>query len=220
MKKKTRKNKKEWVPIVAAVVVAILFVCIFLRVETKVLSQYDVASVVTAKTEVEAGTQISKDNVDEIFTVTEMMTEYVIENAVTDPATLVGKVIKCDIHKKEMLSTQDVVDRQRWMEEMNEPIEFTFSATSLSAAVAGTIRGGDEIDIGITYQREDGKPYFESIGRSVYVKEVYSENGTVVPRSDKETTCTMFRVIMEKAEGELLIEKLRTGDEVIVTLPK
>ena len=220
MKKVRKKNRKEWATIVAAIVAAVLFLCIFLMLETKALAAYDVTSVVTARTEIEEGTQITSENVESLFTVTQMQTEYVIENAVTDPKALVGYVVDNGIHQKEMVSPLDITDRQGWIESMTEPIEFTFCASSVADAVAGSVRGGDMIDVGITYQKEDGQAYFESVGRSIYVKEVYNESGTVIPRTDKDTVCTMFRVVMEKIEGEALLERLRAGDEVIVTLPQ
>lgn len=220
MKKVKKKTRKEWAAIVAALVAAILFLCIFLMLETKALSAYEVTKVVTAKVEIEEGTQVTKSNIDELFMVVEMQTEYVIDQAVTEPDVLIGHVIENTIHQKEMISLLDVTDRQGWVESMDEPIEFTFTATSISAAVAGSVRGGDVIDVGITYQKEDGLAHFESVGRSIYVKEVYSESGAVISRDDKETPCTMFRVVMEKVDGEELIENLRAGDEVIVTLPK
>lgn len=220
MKKRKTKNRREWIVILAALVAAILFLCIFLMLETKVLSAYEETKVVTAKVEIEEGTQVTEENVSALFSVTEMKTEYVIENAITDPKKLIGHVVENNIHQKEMVSMLDVTDRQGWIESLTEPIEFTFSATSISAAVAGSVRGGDVIDVGITYQKEDGQAHFESVGRSIYVKEVYNESGGVISRDDKDTPCTMFRVVMEKTEGEALIEKLRAGDEIIVTLPK
>ncbi len=218
MRKKSM--KKEWTAILAAFIAAILFVCVFMMVERKMLSAYEKIPVVVAATEIDAGTQITKDNLDTLFHVLEIPNEYVISDAVVQPESLVGHVIKNTIHEKEMISPLDIVDRQSWMEDLAEPIEFTFSASSISAAVAGTIRGGDTIDVGIVYQRDNGIPQYDVVGREIYVKEVYSDSGTMIPRSDKETICTMFRVVMEKMEGEQLIEKLRQGDEVVVTLPK
>lgn len=218
--KRGKRTKKEWIAIVAAIVAAILFLGIFLMIETKVLSSYQVQKVVTAKKEIEEGTQITEENVAELFAVSEFPSECIIEDAFLVPEELVGNVLNQSVHEKEMVSRLDVTNRQEWIGTMAEPIEFTFSASSISAAVAGSIRGGDVIDIGITYQTDTSQPCYEAVGRSVYVKEVYNDSGKVIDRADKDTPCTMFRVVMEKLEGEALMERLRAGDEVIVTLPK
>lgn len=220
LKTKNSGKKNPWILIVAPLLAAVLFVGIFLTVEKKVLSAYEEKAVATAKIEIEAGTQITKENVEELFTVTKMQTDSIIAGAVTDPQSLIGHVTENTIHAKEMISTDDVRNRQMWEAELNHPIEFTFSASSVAASVGGTIRGGDVIDVGITLLGEDGSAHFASVGRNIYVKEVYNDKGIAIPRSDKETVCTMFRVVMEQSEGEALLEKLRTGDEVIVTLPK
>lgn len=220
MKKMKHGKKKSWLMVVAPIVAAILFVGIFITIERKVLSSYEVKQVVTARTEIEKGTQITKENLEALFTVTDMKTEYVIEDALTKPEQLVGCVIENTVHAREMINSQDITDREKWTKELEQPVEFTFTASSIAASVGGTIRGGDVIDVGITVQKSDGKSHFESIGREIYVKEVYNEKGVAVPKSDKETVCTMFRVVMEKSEGEVFLERLRAGDEVIVTLPK
>lgn len=219
MQGKKKMKRKEWTVIIAAITAAVMFLGIFMLIERKVLSSYDVERVVTAKTEIEYGTQITKENLSELFEVTQMQTGCVIEGAVVEMSDLIGQVVKYPIHKKEMVSASDLTNRQLWKEQMTDPIEFTFSATSISDAVAGSVRGGDVIDVGITYQREDGQAQYESVGQSIYVMEVYDDSGSAVSRSDKETVCTMFRVIMEKVDGEVLLEKLRVGDEVVVTLP-
>ncbi|MBQ8663488.1 MAG: hypothetical protein IJ471_06495 [Eubacterium sp.] len=219
--KKTKKGKKNtWIIIVAPMVAAVLFVGIFLTIEKKVLSNYEVKTVVTARVEIEEGTQVTKENVNALFTTTEMKTEYVIDNAIVNQERLIGHVIENRIHAREMVSSTDVTDRQAWMESLKQPVEFTFTASSVAASVGGSIRGGDVIDVGITMQKADGTAHFASIGRNIYVKEAYNEKGTAIPRSDKETICTMFRVVMEQTEGEVFLERLRAGDEVIVTLPK
>lgn len=220
MKKAKKGKKRTWMIIAAPMVAAVLFVGIFLTMERKVLSDYEVKTVVTAKVEIEKGTQVTKENVNELFTTTQMKTEYVIDNVIVKPNSLVGHVIENNIHAREMISASDVTDRQAWVDSLKQPIEFTFTASSVAASVGGSIRGGDVIDVGITMQKADGTAHFESIGRNIYVKEAYDDKGTAVPKSDKETICTMFRVVMEQAEGEAFLEKLRAGDEVIVTLPK
>ncbi len=219
--KKTKTGKKRTViMIVAPIVAAILFVGIFLTVEKKVLSAYEVKPVVTANIEIAKGTQITRENVKELFTITQMQTEYIIDGAVTEPESLIGCVVENTIHARGMICTGDVIDRQAWKEGMIQPVEFTFTASSVAASVGGRIRGGDVIDVGITCQQPDGKMRFESVGRNIYVQDAYNEKGVAVSKNDKETVCTMFRVVMEQAQSEVFLEKLRAGDEVIVTLPK
>lgn len=220
MKKVKNERKRSWLMIVAPIVAAILFVGVFLTIERKVLSSYENVSVVTAKTEIERGTQITKENLNDLFTMTDMKTDWVIDQAVTESEDLIGCVIENTIHAREMVAKQDVIDREEWRGNLDEPIEFTFTASSIADSVGGTIRGGDVIDVGIVLQKSDGISYFESIGREIYVMDVYDDNGLAVAKSDTTTVCTMFRVVMEKAEGELFLEKLRAGDEVVVTLPE
>lgn len=220
LKKMKKSKKRNWVIIIAPIVAAVLIVGIFLTVERKVLSDYEVKSVAVAKLEIERGTQVTQENVDTLFTIAEVKTEHIIDGAITEPDSLIGCVIENNIHAKEMICAQDVTDRQAWMDGMSQPVEFTFTASSVAASVGGSIRGGDVIDVGITVHQADGKAHFESIGRNIYVKEAYSDKGVAVPRTDQETVCTMFCVVMEQTQGEAFIEKLRAGDEVIVTLPK
>lgn len=219
MKETNKARKRSWLMVVAPLIVAILFVGIFLTIERKVLSSYETISVVTAKTEIARGTQITSENVEELFATTQMKTEYVIDQAATKKEDLVGCVVENTIHAKEMISGKDLVDREQWIGEMKDPIEFTFTATSIAASVGGTIRGGDVIDVGITVPQADGSSQFLSIGRDIYVKEAYNDKGAAVSRGDVDVVCTMFRVVMEKTQGEIFLEKLRAGDEVIVTLP-
>ena len=217
---KTKNGKmKSWLMVVAPIVAAVLFVGIFLTVERKALSSYETIEVVTAKTEILAGTQVTQENLESLFTTTQMKAEYVIDQATTTKETLVGCVVENTIHAKEMISTKDVTHREKWKNNLTNPIEFTFTASSVAASVGGTIRGGDAIDVGIMVQAADGSSYFTSIGRDIYVKDVYNDKGVSVPRTDQETVCTMFRVVMERSQGEVFIEQLRNGEEVIVTLP-
>lgn len=218
--KKKKTGKKEWIAVIAALVAAVLIVGIFLTIETTALSAYEETEVVVAKTEVEAGTQVTDENVDLLFETAKMPSVYVITDPVRERKTLVGCVVEHNVHEKEMISRADLTNRTDWLDSLTEPIEFTFCASSVSAAVAGTIRGGDVIDVGITCQGTDGLAHFESVGRGIYVKESYDENGNPVTRSEKDAVCTMFCVVMEKTEGERMLQRLRDGDEVIVTLPR
>ncbi len=213
-------KKKEGLVILTAAAAALAVILIFLSAGTKMLSDYETGIAAAARKDIPKGTGITAENVSELFELREVNQSMLPGQTVTDLSQMEGKVLSGDLQENEIVTKKDMNDLAGMEASMTEPTELTFTATSIGNSVGGRIRSGDVINVGITFQTDTGESRYRLAGEHIYVLEAMDDTGRPVPPEDTETACIMFRVLMERQDGERLLETLRDGDETIVTLPK
>ncbi len=213
-------KKKEGLVILTAAAAALAVILIFLSAGTKMLSDYETGIAAAARKDIPKGTGITAENVSELFELREVNQSMLPGQTVTDLSQMEGKVLSGDLQENEIVTKKDMNDLAGMEASMTEPTELTFTATSIGNSVGGRICSGDVINVGITFQTDTGESRYRLAGEHIYVLEAMDDTGRPVPPEDTETACIMFRVLMERQDGERLLETLRDGDETIVTLPK
>lgn len=176
--------------------------------------------VATVRKDIAKGTKITEENLKEFFELREVNKSMLPEHTMADLNQLKGQILCVPLQKNEIVTEKDMNNLARLKVSMLDPIELTFTATSVSDSVGGIIRSGDVINVGITYQTDEGQARYRTAGENIYVIAAMDDSGKSVPPQDSKTACTMFRVIMEQQDAEKFLETLREGDETIVTLPR
>lgn len=220
MREKANSTKREIIMILAAAAAALVVMLFFLTAGTKVLSGYETVRVATVRKDIAKGTKITEENLKEFFELREVNKSMLPEHTMADLNQLKGQILCVPLQKNEIVTEKDMNNLARLKVSMLDPIELTFTATSVSDSVGGIIRSGDVINVGITYQTDEGQARYRTAGENIYVIAAMDDSGKSVPPQDSKTACTMFRVIMEQQDAEKFLETLREGDETIVTLPR
>lgn len=218
MKKKRKWKDKLFFTAVSAAV-SVLLAGIFYTAGVSALSQGEVKDAVLARSNIEQGVKITKDNVKELFYVRQVNKELIPEHAPEDIQRLVGYTTVSSIQEREIIVRDDFYKTENQKNLMEEPTELALKASSAADCAGGHIRGGNRINIGTVKLTEYGTTEYQCVAENVYVKEAFDENGKAAEDSDREAVCTMFSVIMERREAEYMIEQLRDGEETIITLP-
>ncbi len=212
-------DKKLW-PGLGAIVLSALIICVCLSYTGSRQEQGETVKVVAAGEQLKKGTRLIDPILQESLVLLEVPRDQVPKGAVSDPKKLVGRMVCHSLEKNEILTAGDTVDEDSIEQQMKEPVELTFAASSPSASVGGRIRSGDIINVGIVFKDDSGKSQYEAVKDAVYVKEAIDDRGETVDPNDRKTFCTMLCVIMERQDAEYLLARLRDGDETIVTLPR
>lgn len=214
-----KERKREPVVILTAAAAAVAVILIFFAVGTKLLAGQETVQAVAARTYIKKGTKITEQNLKELTTVVQVEKGVVPNTAVTDISILSGKVLKDSVEPKQMILQTDLTDKKMASEGMHNPMELTFSASSVADSVGGIIRSGDLIHVGVTVREKDGSVCYKLAGENVYVVEALDENGNPVEEKDGGM-CTMFRVLMDQKDAERMMETIRGADSTIVMLPE
>ena len=234
---KTKKQKsgglgKFFLAFIAAIVVFVALIVI----QTGITNKYEKVSVVVAKTNIGVNTDVTDENVSQLFTTidydaTKLPEGYILGDNLNE---LANSITNCEIPKGQVVTNTSVratsdITKNIALANDDSLVETSFSVSAVSDAVAGTLRRGDVITI-ILYrgQQENTVNAFNEDGiqrfvlEDIHIKQAYDSAGVVVPE-DSDTPATMFNIISNQDDidtlNELLLDK-QLGGNVRMTIIK
>ncbi len=191
-----RKNKKiNLNKLLISFILAVILFVILINIEAGMLKNYEKTTVVRAKRDIMAGTEISKENLEEFFYLGEVMASQSMEEPVTKLNILENKVITDDLLKNEALSHSDIRTKDYSIQELSEPVEIAVKVTDLAEAVGGILRKGDRIDISV-YDKETKE--CETILTNVCVQKALDQSGKEIDVYAKDSPATMINILIER----------------------
>lgn len=233
--KKQRDSRSKFKKsIICLIIASVLFIGL-LVVQTSVLNQEAKTKVYKATSDLVEGTKIDENSFNNYFYESYVSTAELEEGTVTSPETVYGTLLKRDMFKNEVLTTNKTGEvKSTLLYSMENPVKISFAANELSAAVSGEIREGDLINIYCTSSIKDpvtGETVsvVESVAENVYVQGSYISDGTIVNKtitnydengdnSENVTdgrTATMFSILIPKSFEQEFIMYGTKGDYYI-----
>jgi len=123
-------------------------------VKATYVEQGDFVKVAVAKQRIAPKTRVSA----EMFTMREIPSRYVNNDAVVDPASVTGKLTKTVIHPDEQILKSKIRGQDDPPDELAYIIPDGYRALSVAvnevSGLAGMIRPGDTVDVFVTFQRK------------------------------------------------------------------
>lgn len=177
-------------------------------VEGKILMPNGTVNGYLAKTDIEEGTIINENNFDNLFKAKNNIDgELEVSNMAKSKEELFNKRVNENINKGEVLSLNDLLDKDDILANIEEPVETSLKVNDISQVVGGLLREGDLIDISVIDEiTGDSMIVLED----VYVNKALTLDGTVIPRNS-ELSATTINLLMSKADEMKLNNKIEGG---------
>ena len=207
-----KKKTVVWMLLGSICVAAALFF-VLVGVEKNILSDYQKDTVVLCKTDIEKGTQITEDNVDQYFYNYDVDVAMLKSDCIRDKQELVGTIANRDMTSQEVVRDRFCTEEAGIYERYQEPIEASIEANGAGDIVSGTIRRGDYVDIAVV--NKDTLEY-ELLMEKVYVVDAFSSTGERLNSSVEGTAATMLTIVEDKENLEKYYSAKEIG-KVIVT---
>ena len=213
-KKKLWKGKITGIAVGFVLTLTLFFVLIF--IEREMLKDTEKTTIVLANRTIIAGTVITEENVSEYLKEVEVSNTLVIPETYHSKAELIGKYLNRTVSDNEIIYDGLLWSQAETLSQYENPIELSLRIGEEAAAVAGTIRKGDIVNIYAELEDENGNQSFELISEKILVNEVYDKNTELIAVSDKESVALTFTFYLEQENVSDLLDKLTEKDIFVV----
>lgn len=214
MKNKENKRKKGLPGIVlAAFLAAVITYIVLLNVEKNILSAYEKADCWILAKSLEKGTEITEENMGEIFSRVQVDLQHIPQEAVLDPGTLLESQAAITIPQGSIATAAMFTPPARDRAALEKPVIAGCKAEDLYQLVSGTLRSGDRIHI-YTVDEELGDTYL--IWDNVMVYQTFDSAGNLIPPQDTVSAAARINVLLEEGNAELFYRELYQGSLRVV----
>lgn len=216
-KTRSRTEKKPMNKSLTKALVAILVAIIgwtgLTFVESYILTDKNVTSVVIASADIPQGTIITKDNAENYFKKENVNSDLVTKSTVTDIKSIEGKFLT-------NVAAGEIVTSDRYYEtkdtrDLKNPVSLTFAAGSAENSVNGTIRGGDNVDIYTSVTTNDVVTY-QLARENVYIENAYDSSYAKIDSADQATVASTFLVKLDEDDAANFKNAISQGDLLMV----
>lgn len=208
---------------VAAFVALVVFVAITV-IQSSILNQEERVEAYQVIKNMDSGTKITKGNIDKYFALKDVQVSLIPDGYLTDKKQLLDKFVNRNYRARDIVTDDGISDTEGlYKSNITNPVEISFDASGLDAAVAGTIREGDYINIYGLKTQQSGDTRKMEIDSSytfqhVYVEEAMDASGNRIAtgaNSDGSQTATMFTLVLSEKDCGLFAEMIANcGDNI------
>lgn len=188
-----------------------LFIAVALFLGLTILQQNLLApngtsKVYVANQTIEKGTVLDNQNLNTLFTKTELNNEAIIEGAIYTEDELLeleGKILSRDMLKGEGLSSLRVIDKDDILANSDYVVEIGINSGDISEVVGGILREGDLVNISsIDPVTKESVLLLDN----VYIDKAFSSDGTRISRTDSMAAARV-NVLVTSREAEANLNK-------------
>lgn len=195
-------GKKTGVMISLFIAIALFFGLIILQ--QNLLAPNGTSKVYVANKTIEKGTVLDSQNLNTLFTKTELNNEAIIEGAIYTEDELLeleGKILSRDMLKGEGLSSLRVVNKDDILANSDYVVEIGINSGDISEVVGGILREGDLVNISsVDPVTKESSLLLDN----VYIDKAFSSDGTRIARTDSMAAARVnVLVISKEAEANL-----------------
>lgn len=210
-------RRKKGLPgiILAAFTAALISYVALLNVEKNALSAYEKAECWILSETLEKGTEITNDNMAQLFQRAQVDVQHIPQGAVTDPKMLAGSQAAITITQGSIVTDTMFTRLGSYRAALEKPVIAGCKADDLYQLVSGTLRSGDRIHI-YTVDEEMGDAYL--IWDNVMVYQTFDSGGNLIPPQDTVSAAARINVLLEEGNAELFYSELYKGSLRVVKL--
>jgi hypothetical protein len=197
-------GKKTSIMISLFIAVALFFGLIILQ--QNLLAPNGTSKVYVANQTIEKGTVLDNQNLNTLFTKTELNNEAIIEGAIYTEDELLeleGKILSRDMLKGEGLSSLRVIDKDDILANSDYVVEIGINSGDISEVVGGILREGDLVNISsVDPVTKESVLLLDN----VYIDKAFSSDGTRISRNDSMAAARV-NVLVTSREAEANLNK-------------
>jgi hypothetical protein len=200
--------------IFAAFAAALIVYVVLLHVEKNALSAYEKASVMTIAQDIEKGTVITADNVNQYFIQKELDKTLIPKAAVTDIEQLVGQYVTNRLDQGAILTVSMTKPMTEVISDIRKPVIAAFRTDDLYQVTNGILRSGDRIHI---YKVETIEDEDSKVNRGVLMWEnvliwqVFDNAGAMIAPDDEISAAARANIILGQEDLERFYGEISTG---------
>ena len=200
-------------------------------IQRSILNQEVTQPVYQVIKNIETGTKITDSNLTEYLKLKEVQVSLIPEGYITSKDEIINKFSNKNYLVNDIITTDGLTDTEKlYKDNIENPVEVSFSVSGLAAAVAGEVREGDYINIYAIKDEEiiDDNGETERVLKAstlytfkhVYVEKTYDGQGVRIESGaeSEDATSTMFTIILDEKDMELFTETLSNCEIKIVRL--
>lgn len=207
--------------IISLVLTVILFIGL-LFVKEKIASDVKYVNVATVIKDVSQGEIITSKNVEDYFKIEKVPSDRNIKGTYEKLKDIKDVKTKVDLKEGEVVAEKDFVDTNKYVDDIKNPVLTSIAVSSVSNAVGGSLREGDVINISVITNQSASGSSVGTVGadkktynfNTVYVDSAKDNNGADIAIDDKESSATVFSVILNKEDSDNLNAALNNGSLV------
>lgn len=208
---KEKKKDRNLKLLVISFILAVLLFIVLVAIEKSILSDYERTWVVVAAREVEPGTEITAENVQEFFVRMEMDVSKKPEQASSDLKDLENMVVMQPLVLNEIVLPHHLAAKESLLQDIRNPIEIGFQVSHPDQVVGGILRPGDLIDISVVQKEQQSMSERNmEILQHAYISRVFDANGTPIERG-QNTPAVIINIIIDKENEGKLNEAIAGG---------
>lgn len=208
-------NRKLPGVILAAFLAAVVTFAVLLHIEKKALSAYEKADCWVLAEDMEKGTEVTAENISRLFCQTSVDVQYIPQDALMNPETLVGSQAAITIPQGSMATDPMFTRSGTFRAALDKPVIAGCKAEDLYQFVSGTLRSGDRIHI-YTVDEEQGNAYL--VWDNVMVYQTFDSSGNLIAPQDTVSAAARINVLLEEGSAELFYSELYKGSLRVVKL--
>ena len=207
--------------IVISLVLTIVLFIAMLYVRDRLSDEITYNEVITVAKTCPEGEVITSKNVDTYFTISKIPADNNISGSYTNAKDLIDKKTKVELEVGEIVANKDFTNTNKYTDNITNPVLTAIETSGISNAAGGTLRKGDIINISIisnttstsagstvgSVETNDNTTTF----KNVYVESAKDSSGVDIEATDKETSATVFTVILSQVDSSQLNDALNTG---------
>lgn len=207
--------------IISLVLTVILFIGL-LFIKEKIASDVKYVNVATVIKDVSQGEIITSKNVEDYFKIEKVPSDQNIKGTYEKLKDIKDVKTKVDLKEGEVVAEKDFVDTNKYVDDIKNPVLTSIAVSSVSNAVGGSLREGDIINISVITNQSTSGSSVGTVGadkktynfNTVYVDNAKDNNGADIAIDDKESSATVFSVILNKEDSDNLNAALNNGSLV------
>lgn len=191
--------------------IALTGMCFFglILIQSKINTPNGVTDVIIAKTNIDKGTVVTRDNLNSLFEEKSNVDKGVVPTvAIENKNRLIGMITTNDISKNEIINENEIQLKNDILMNIANPREITIDLENIGNSVGGSLREGDLVDIIVS---NDELKESTKVLKNVYIDSVLTSDGSKVERgSDKPAT--IIKIIIDESNVNKLSTAMQTGD--------
>lgn len=184
------KSEKKITSLIISLILAIIVFIGLTVVESKIIAPQGKVKVYVATKDLNKGTLITKENVNEYFAREIIQGNLKVSNAVENENSLIDHLVGENINKGAVVANNYFIDKNNILNKIENPVEVSFTTNDVSTVLGGIIRAGDIVDLSVVKDKNS-----ENLVKDAYVTKVFSQDNTELKRDDKKPSMTINVII-------------------------
>lgn len=166
----------------------------------KAVSPGEIIDVCRATANIEEGTVIDNNNINDLFEVKSISEKEVVESYVVDKNELLNKRVTSEILQNETISMKRFQSIDDILSKIEKPVDVSIKFSDPGQVVGGVIRQGDFVKISLI---DSVSGVAKELLNNVYVKKALASDMTELTRNSKGAALTLIFTMDQKDETKL-----------------